>query len=89
MERRKSRQFDGTDDPQVASPSPAASATAAHPSGGTVGLLRREVSRAYTAVVTAGAAVSEASVDALAVLLRLMEAQVGLASSSCDSLFPI
>ncbi|CAN0004875.1 unnamed protein product, partial [Ectocarpus sp. 12 AP-2014] len=39
-------------------------------------LLRREVSRAYTAVATAGRAVSEASVDALALLLRLMEEQV-------------
>eukprot|EP00752_Nemacystus_decipiens_P012313 g10918.t1 len=77
MERRKSRQFDGTDDLPVASP--AGSTSAARPSGGvggTVGLLRREVSRAYMAVVTAGAAVAEASVDALAVLLRLMEAQV-------------
>lgn len=84
MERRKSRQFDGTDDPELvaaaaAAASAATPATSARASGGggaAPGLLRREVSKAYTAVATAGEAVSESSVDALAVLLRLMEAQV-------------
>lgn len=76
MERRKSRQFDGTDDPQIAASPAAARPSGGGGGGGVVGLLRREVSRAYTAVVMAGSAVSEASVDALAVLLRLMEAQV-------------
>ncbi|CAM9907346.1 unnamed protein product [Hapterophycus canaliculatus] len=77
MERRKSRQFDGTDEPTAAAE---ASNAPARPvgggGGGAQGLLRREVSQAYAAVANAGEAVAEASVDALALLLRLMEEQV-------------
>lgn len=73
MERRKSRQFDGTDEPSNAMPTPPARSTGG---GGAQGLLRREVSQAYTAIATAGEAVAESSVDALALLLRLMEEQV-------------
>lgn len=76
MERRKSKQFDGTD---VAEPPDGEGATSAGRDGGSRiprGLLRREVSRAYTAVASAGDAVAEGSVEALGVLLRLMEEQV-------------
>lgn len=72
MERRKSKQFDGTDAPEGDS-----TVARSISSGGVPrGLLRREVSRAYTVVASAGdGAVSAASVDVLAVLLRLMEEQ--------------
>lgn len=76
MERRKSKQFDGTD---VAEPPDGEAGTSAGRDGGSripKGLLRREVSRAYTAVASAGDAVAEGSVEALGVLLRLMEEQV-------------
>ena len=64
-------------------PPGAGSTAAARPSGGTVGLLRREVSRAYTVVATAGAAMSEASMDALAVMLRLMGSAGLWARAAC------
>lgn len=76
MERRKSKQFDGTD---VAEPPDGeAGISAGRDVGSRIprGLLRREVSRAYTAVASAGDAVAEGSVEALGVLLRLMEEQV-------------
>lgn len=79
MERRKSRQFDGTDvdDQESASGGPSRPyGMTKSPSSSSPGLLRHEVSRAYKEVASAGDAVRDASVDALGVLLRLMEAQV-------------
>lgn len=66
MQRNKSKQFDGTD---VAGEVPGSG-------GGARGLLRREVSRSYSAVAAAGGAVASAKVDAVSLLLRLMEEQV-------------
>lgn len=82
MERRKSKQFDGTDadTEKQEQQGGAGGAEDADPfSAASQGLLRREVSRAYTEVASAGEALSDANVDALAMLLRLLEAQVKLA----------
>lgn len=76
MQRRKStsKQFDGTD---VAGEVPGSV-------GGARGLLRREVSRAYSAVAAAGVAVATAKVDSVSVLLGLMEEQVRWGSRWSD-----
>ena len=77
MERRKSKQFDGTDAVEPPDGAPASPAVRINGGGGMPkGLLRREVSRAYTAVASAGDAVADSSVEALGVLLRLMDEQV-------------
>lgn len=75
MERRKSKQFDGTD-AIAGSPTQGGGVTGSGSGGEARGLLRREVSQAYTVVAGAGAAIASASVDALALLLRLLEEQV-------------
>lgn len=86
MERRKSKQFDGTDTDSHEKLSKGASAVSAPtllaPSSASPGLLRFEVSRAYKEVASAGDAIQEVNVEALGVLLRLMDAQ---ASSVCSA----